>query len=200
MDINDIKKIAKIVKLNSNRGVYNFDFNNKKLSIYKKRNYEVIDFEDLKNTNDTIINYAILTIDNAKKVNWHDINSILDFKNHINNADDFYCIFELYINKIDKNLLDDYDFICKLYEINKEILNYLSLDLIKKFILDNYTNAFDILEYRLNWDVESKIMNDINFITELIKLDFNYIKDIAEWHFNDELHSHCGCRECNEWL
>jgi hypothetical protein len=200
MDINDIKKIAKIVKLNSNRGVYNFDFNNKKLSIYKKRNYDIIDFKDLKNTNDTTINYAILTIDNAKKVNWHDINSILDFKNYINNANIFYCIFELYIEHIDKNLLDDYDFICKLYEINKEILKYLSLDLIKKFILDNYIDAFNILEWQLYGDIKIKIMNDIGFMTELIKLDFNYIKDIAEYHFSDELHSHCGCNECNEWL
>ena len=63
MDINDIKKIAKNVKLNSKKDIYNFDFRNKKLYI-KKITYDVIDFEDLKNTNDTIINYAILTIDN----------------------------------------------------------------------------------------------------------------------------------------
>lgn len=122
-----------------------------------------------------------MDIDNIKKIakniDWHDKNSIVKNLN------------------IDKNLLNDYDFICKLYQVDDRILRHVGIDIIKKFILN--TNSFYILNLRsVSMAIENQIMNDIDFMIELIKLDFSNIKYISEWHYWNELHSNCGCSCC----
>jgi hypothetical protein len=61
MDKKYIKKIEKIVNYNSKKNCYEFDYINNKIYI-KKISYDIVDFNNINNTNDDIIKYALLTI------------------------------------------------------------------------------------------------------------------------------------------
>lgn len=61
MDIDNIKKIQKSVTKNGKKGCYKFDYINKKIYI-KKVSYDIVDFNKLVYSDDPILKYAILTI------------------------------------------------------------------------------------------------------------------------------------------
>lgn len=119
-------------------------------------------------------------------INWNDLtkDELIDIL-----RDNKRCFFweHAVLNKINKNLLNDFDVVIELIErIGGHELKYLNEETQRQIIIKLIKNDGEILKY-----VDERILKDKEFMLELLKINFDAIGYIACYYKG------CYCHECN---